>query len=136
MPVSKSISNIYSEEISSPEHGLALWDPDPGYDGTNKRRPRVRPGDVGYVTEQGTFRRLFNLHLPIDHPEQAPRRKLPQNFVHIELYLEWDVERRAYQPESIRARVKRGLKASVDVSGCVDYTWIILLSDFSTAHTI
>lgn len=66
---------LYAQHMSSLDNGLALWDPHPGWaqnsNGELKPRPHVRPGDVGYVEDDGTFTRLFNLHLAQDHDDQG-----------------------------------------------------------------
>ena len=52
--------HIYQDQLSSENHGLALWKPNPaGLYG------RVSIGDVGYVNE-GAFIRMFNVTLPWD----------------------------------------------------------------------
>jgi len=52
--------HIYQEQLSSINHGLALWKPNPeGLYG------RVSIGDVGYMNE-GAFIRMFNVTLPWD----------------------------------------------------------------------
>lgn len=45
-----------------PTYGYALWDPSP----TRPDKP-VKVGDVGFM-RWGKFHRLFNAHLPADHP--------------------------------------------------------------------
>ena len=56
--------NIFREELGTryPDHGHALWDPDPGglYNS-------VEVGDVGFI-RRGYFCRLFNALLPRDPP--------------------------------------------------------------------
>jgi len=57
--------NIFREELGTryPNHGHALWDPDPGglYNS-------VQVGDVGFI-RRGYFYRLFNALLP---PRDSP----------------------------------------------------------------
>jgi hypothetical protein len=59
--------NIFREElgIRYPNHGHALWDPDPGglYNS-------VEVGDVGFI-RSGYFYRLFNALLPRDPPSPS-----------------------------------------------------------------
>jgi hypothetical protein len=58
MPVT-SVPRIYREHLYPRGNGIALWYPD----------DEVHPGDVGFLTsEDGTFRRLFNILVPPDHP--------------------------------------------------------------------
>jgi hypothetical protein len=59
MPVEKP-SNIYREQLTSLYHGLALWNPNPVEDIYNQ----VSIGDVGYISSEGVFIRMFNLTLP------------------------------------------------------------------------
>jgi len=70
-----SACNIFREElsISHPDHGHALWDPDPGglYNS-------VEVGDVGFI-RRGYFYRLFNALLledlssdPDTHDDHGP----------------------------------------------------------------
>lgn len=64
-------SKTFREELAIryPEHGRALWEPDPGglYDA-------VQVGDVGFI-RNGYFTRLFNALSPrdrtIDHPPES-----------------------------------------------------------------
>ncbi|KIK50853.1 hypothetical protein GYMLUDRAFT_418450 [Collybiopsis luxurians FD-317 M1] len=66
---------LYTKEISSTSNGLAIWHPHPGIFRDNQKklkfRPHVRPGDVGYMETDGTFVRLFNIHLESDHSDQV-----------------------------------------------------------------
>ena len=59
MPVEQP-SNIYREQLTSLYHGLALWKPNPVEDVYNQ----VSIGDVGYISPEGIFIRMFNLTLP------------------------------------------------------------------------
>ena len=61
-PLSSRPSTVYREQLSSPIHGCALWDPEPAgiYD-------KVSIGDVGFVRE-GYFFRMFNVTLQWDDP--------------------------------------------------------------------
>lgn len=61
MPVAQPIFNIYREQLSSINHGLALWRPNPVEDIYNQ----VSIGDVGYISD-GVFIRMFNVTLPWD----------------------------------------------------------------------
>jgi len=55
--------HVYQEQLSPLFNGLALWQPDPGgvYD-------HVSIGDVGYISDNGAFIRMFNVALPWNHP--------------------------------------------------------------------
>ncbi len=57
-------SNVYREQISSLNRGLALWNPKP----VERLYSHVSIGDVGYLLENGAFMRLFNVTLPWDDP--------------------------------------------------------------------
>ena len=61
MPVEQP-SNIYREQLTSLYHGLALWKPNPVEDIYNQ----VTIGDVGYISSEGIFIRMFNVTLPRD----------------------------------------------------------------------
>ena len=78
--------NIFREElgIRYPDHGHALWDPDPGglYN-------FVEIGDVGFI-RSGYFHRLFNALLPPSDPDTHddqgpvyPPRLEPKTLQHI-----------------------------------------------------
>jgi hypothetical protein len=59
MPVDPPFT-VYRDQLSTPSHGLALWNPS----------PNVSIGDVGYLRE-GTFIRMFNVTLPWNHPSNT-----------------------------------------------------------------
>jgi hypothetical protein len=61
-----SVDQIYREQLSSPYHGLALWDPRP-VEHLHKQPGHVSIGDVGYL-DNGAFVRMFNVTLPWDDP--------------------------------------------------------------------
>ena len=67
MPVEQQL-NIYREQLTSLYHGLALWKPNPAEDIYDQ----VSIGDVGYVSSEGIFIRMFNVTLPWDN--QSNRR--------------------------------------------------------------
>ena len=62
--------NIFREElgIRYPDHGHALWDPDP-----RELYNSVEVGDVGFI-RRGYFYRLFNALLPRDPPSNLDTR--------------------------------------------------------------
>ena len=59
-----SVDHIYREQLSSPFHGLALWDPKP-VERLHTQPGHVSIGDVGYL-DKGSFMRMFNVTLPWD----------------------------------------------------------------------
>ena len=61
-------SNIYRDQLTSLYHGLALWNPDPVGDIYDQ----VSIGDVGYISSEGVFVRMFNVTRPWD--DQSNRR--------------------------------------------------------------
>lgn len=77
-------SSTYREKlaIKYPTHGHALWEPDPGglYD-------VVEVGDVGFISREGYFCRLFNALHPRDHTDRHalnyPQRLEPKKSLHI-----------------------------------------------------
>jgi len=77
--------SVYADLLSSVRLGYALFNPDPGLEaGPNQQLLQsepVAPGDVGYVTAHGAFRRLFNVHLPANDPHQTA--SVPEYFQHI-----------------------------------------------------
>ena len=67
MPVEQP-SKIYREQLTSLYHGLALWKPNP----VDNIYDQVSIGDVGYISSEGIFVRMFNVTLPWD--DQSNRR--------------------------------------------------------------
>ena len=61
-------SNIYRDQLTSLYHGLALWNPNPVEDIYDQ----VSIGDVGYISPEGVFIRMFNVTLPSN--SQSNRR--------------------------------------------------------------
>ena len=55
-------ADVYAQELSSYNHGLPLWSPEPA------DAYEVRVGDVGYIDEDGQFHRLFNVTVDDSHP--------------------------------------------------------------------
>ncbi|KLO14250.1 hypothetical protein SCHPADRAFT_826716 [Schizopora paradoxa] len=76
MPSLNPEASVYTKELFKFKYGTPLYDPDPAdsYD-------VVRIGDVGYITDYGSFIRLFNVCYPADHPINNSR--VPDNFVHL-----------------------------------------------------
>ena len=72
MPVEPPF-HVYREQLSPLFNGLALWQPDPAgvYD-------HVSIGDVGYISDNGAFIRMFNVTLPWDHPSNRTLGKPDQ----------------------------------------------------------
>jgi hypothetical protein len=56
------VSKVYQDQLTTPSHGLALWNPDP----LKEIYDKVSNGDVGYLYE-GSFIRMFNVMLPWSH---------------------------------------------------------------------
>ena len=73
-------SNIYREQLSSLNQGLALWDPKP----VGNLYNHISIGDVGYLQENGTFMRLFNVTLPWDDPSNG-LLEVPEEYKRLEL---------------------------------------------------
>jgi hypothetical protein len=67
MPVDPPFT-VYRDQLSTPSHGLALWNPIPNPPGMIY--DNVSIGDVGYLHE-GTFIRMFNVTLPWNHPSNT-----------------------------------------------------------------
>lgn len=117
MPTSDPI--LYAQQMSSLTNGLAIWDPSPGWKLDDEGRPtqscpRVRPGDVGYMEDDGTFTRMFNLHLPEDHKDQG-RGPFPEYFEHVPLsmsYIAWRPEAPIFYHSNKRLKVLGGIKTT------------------------
>jgi len=58
--------DVYQKELSSLQHGIALWDPRP----VGALYDRVSIGDVGFINE-GHFYRMFNAILPWNDPSNT-----------------------------------------------------------------
>ncbi|KAL4261894.1 hypothetical protein AB1N83_006417 [Pleurotus pulmonarius] len=76
-------SHIYAKQLLSKRHGYPLWIPEPYGHSAIYRTKGVRIGDVGYVTQDGAFRTLFNIRAPSDHP--INRRGVPNGFQQVHL---------------------------------------------------
>ena len=63
--------NVYREQLSSLNLGIALWEPEP----MKNLYGRVSIGDVGYIYE-GHFNRMFNVTLPWDDPSNTKLSEL------------------------------------------------------------
>jgi hypothetical protein len=73
-------SNIYREQLSSLNQGLALWNPKP----VENVYEHISIGDVGYLLEDGAFMRLFNVTLPWDDPSNR-LLQVPEEYKRLEL---------------------------------------------------
>ncbi|KAF8651953.1 hypothetical protein AX16_004596 [Volvariella volvacea WC 439] len=77
-------SAVYARNLMLQRHGYPLWTPEPyAANGCKHRAEGVHIGDVGYVTDEGAFEALFNLHAPSDHP--ANSRGVPSKFAQLHL---------------------------------------------------
>lgn len=59
-------AEVFAEKLSLFKHGHPLWYPEPT-NGMDGERHEVHIGDVGYVDEDGAFRRLFNVTFDSSH---------------------------------------------------------------------
>ena len=83
----ESEQDIYARLLTraEPKRGYPLWFPEP-----NRRLPYeyrcdgVRIGDVGVITEHGSFDVFFNICLPISHPLHSTYG-VPEGFQQISL---------------------------------------------------
>lgn len=55
-----SAAVVYADQLFSYGYGHALWRPEP-MEGLDGQEYGVELGDVGYIHENGSFRRLFNI---------------------------------------------------------------------------
>ena len=64
------VATVYAEELFTYGYGHPLWCPEPskGLDGYARD---VQLGDVGYIDEDGGFRRLFNITVDAGHELNA-----------------------------------------------------------------
>ncbi|KDR70152.1 hypothetical protein GALMADRAFT_230148 [Galerina marginata CBS 339.88] len=77
--------DIYYQHIGVKRRGSPLWIPEPNKKlPVSYRRMGNTIGDVGIITDSGGFDFLFNICLPLGHPNNPSR--LPENFVpfHVE----------------------------------------------------
>lgn len=75
-------ATVYAEELFTYGYGHPLWCPEPskGLDGSTRD---VQLGDVGYVDEDGGFRRLFNVTVDAGHKLNAGG--VPKGFSPVDL---------------------------------------------------
>ena len=78
MPVDEPF-NVYQKHLTSPYHGIALWNPNP----VEGLYDEVSIGDVGYICD-GSFIRMFNVSLPWNDPSNEKLGK-PEEFKTLEL---------------------------------------------------
>lgn len=65
----KKSCDIYYQHIGIQRRGSPLWIPEPSENlPIEYRRQGIAIGDVGIITEFGSFDFLFNICLPRDHP--------------------------------------------------------------------
>jgi hypothetical protein len=107
-----SAVEFYVAQMASLKRGYPLFNPQPGYDTQFRPLPRARFGDVGYVVD-GKFRRLFNIHLPPGHAEQASQ--LPEQFKLLPIQME-KCELCPFSPGVLRSVTAR----STNVGGELD----------------
>ncbi|KJA14914.1 hypothetical protein HYPSUDRAFT_95571, partial [Hypholoma sublateritium FD-334 SS-4] len=70
---------IYYRHLAVKGRGSPLWQPDPNWNlPIGYRRIGISIGDVGLITEDGSFDFLFNILLPPDDPVHAGR--VPEMF--------------------------------------------------------
>ncbi|KDR72401.1 hypothetical protein GALMADRAFT_270796 [Galerina marginata CBS 339.88] len=83
-PERKTSRDIYYQHIGVQRRGSPLWLPEPS-EGLpiQYRRKGVEIGDVGIISEIGTFDFLFNICLDRDHPINP--RELPENFTTLQI---------------------------------------------------
>lgn len=67
-------AEVYSEQLFSLGHGVAIWYPEP-----DERQGDLEIGDVGYIF-QGSFRKLFNVTKSSRTPTDVPPNFNPLAF--------------------------------------------------------
>ncbi|THU95780.1 hypothetical protein K435DRAFT_665746 [Dendrothele bispora CBS 962.96] len=70
--------------LNSKGHGYPLWVPEPSDEMLENCKDGIKVGDVGFITQDGSFEFLFNVTLPENH-EINKRRGVPRNFEPLEL---------------------------------------------------
>lgn len=75
-------AQVYAEELYRHGFGHPLWSPEPikGLDGCIRE---IHLGDVGYIDEDGGFRRLFNVTVDATHDLNAGG--VPEGFEPVKL---------------------------------------------------
>jgi len=106
---SQSDSDIFTEELLVKKHGYPLWRPDPRCWGDHVSpeciSSGVRIGDVGVVTQDGSFDCIFNVYFPSKDPINS--KGIPDDF----LPLTWS-------QSNIRSQdLKHGLHAVISSPG-------------------
>lgn len=80
--LSQSDSEIFAEELLLKKHGYPLWKPDPRSWGDHIPpeyiSSGVRIGDVGIVTNDGSFDCIFNIYSPV--ADLSDRKGVPDDF--------------------------------------------------------
>lgn len=74
-------ATVYAQELSAYGYGHPLWCPEPtrGLDGCIRG---IHLGDVGYIDEDGGFRRLFNVTVGANH--ELNTGGVPEGFTPVE----------------------------------------------------
>ncbi|KAF8145400.1 hypothetical protein K438DRAFT_545667 [Mycena galopus ATCC 62051] len=91
-----SESGFYCSELLRRGRGFPLYVPGPQAGLPAEYRKRgVAIGDVGRVTQEGSFDFFFNIYRPADHPINA---KVPDDFVPLSPYDPDDVARHKFDP--------------------------------------
>lgn len=67
-------ARVYSEELYDYKHGIPLWTP-------NSSDGEIFIGDVGYIRDNGSFRRMFNVTVGPGHPCNRHGVPDPDNFI-------------------------------------------------------
>jgi hypothetical protein len=102
-----SASETYIKEMSKLKMGYPLYDPEDD----------MSPGDVGFIqSENGKFRRLFNIFLPADHHTHT-RFGVPNGFEPLRLEdLVLDINDFSFPPQAITSRSVQTIEVNTQVS--------------------
>ena len=70
--------DVYRDELQPLGFGLPVYEPNPpGHD-------RVRIGDIGFINENGSFERIFNIFHDKDDPINSRQFGAPEGFTKVE----------------------------------------------------
>ncbi|KIM36712.1 hypothetical protein M413DRAFT_449049 [Hebeloma cylindrosporum] len=108
-------------------YGLPIWDPVPNVElPISYRRKGVSIGDVGLITDIGSFKYLFNITYPIDHPVNS--MDLPRD-----LFSPSPLRSREIRVAANHTRFKPLESTGIDVINCEDGSGVLFKSSSSSA---
>jgi hypothetical protein len=110
-----TVHDTYASQLYSLARGHAVYHPHPGWDDVHsKRNQAVGIGDVGYMF-MGGFQRLFNIHLPHNHRNQAP--ELPEYFTPISGDYARNIYTTVSAPQGFCSHGIRAISTDIEATG-------------------